>query len=245
MTSSRSVVNDGVVLEAQVRDVVDDPDGEVPLRLGPGELVEDRDGHGRRELLGGEAVPPADDPGEPPATVALRRPGLDQGGDDVLVERLAEGARLLGPVQDRDAPDRRRQGGEEGPGVEGAVEPDLDQADLLAPRDQRLDRLLHGPRARAHHDDHALGVRGARRSRRGGTAARRGRRSGPWSAGGSPAARDRTGSTPRGPGRRRPGSAPSRAGPGGPARATALGGPGPTPRRSSPGCRPAPAVRSC
>jgi hypothetical protein len=107
------------VLEAQVRDVVDDPDGEVPIRLGPGELLEDRHGHGRRELLGGEAVPPADDPGEPRAAVAPRRPGLDQGGEDVLVKRLAEGARLLGPVEDREALDRRRQGGEEGPGVEG------------------------------------------------------------------------------------------------------------------------------
>ena len=220
----------------------------VKCRFGSGlrQLVEDRDGHGRRELLGGQAVPPADDPGERRTAVAVRRPALDQGGDDVLVERLAEGARLLGAVEDGDAPDGRRQGGEEGRGVEGAVEPDLDQADLLAPRDQRLDRLLDGPRARAHHDDRRARRPGRRRSRTGGTA-------GPT----RPAKRSIVRWTMPGQRevervRRLAGleedvrvlrrAAEDRAVR---ARAPARGGPGPAPRRSSPGCRPARAARSC
>ena len=66
------------------------------------ELVEDGLDHGRGEFLGGQAVAPADDPGhrEGPA----RGYGLGQRGHHVLIERLADRARLLGAVEHRDAP---------------------------------------------------------------------------------------------------------------------------------------------
>ena len=83
---------------------------------------------------------------------------LGQGRDDLEVERLADGARLLGPVEDRDGPDRGRQGGDDLLGGERLEEPDPEHPDLLAGRDERVDGLLDGAAGRAHHDDHALGV---------------------------------------------------------------------------------------
>ena len=99
--------------------------------------------------------------GMAPSAGTLGWPGLGQGGHHVLVERLAEGARLLGPVEGGDRPGGRRQGGDERVRVEGPVEPDLDQADLLAPRRQRLDDLLHRSGARAHDHHDTLGVGGS------------------------------------------------------------------------------------
>jgi hypothetical protein len=53
----------GVDRQAQVRDVVVDPDREVPLWPVGRKLLEDRLDHRRRHLLRGEAVAAADDPG--------------------------------------------------------------------------------------------------------------------------------------------------------------------------------------
>ncbi len=87
------------------------------------------------------------------------RPGFDEGCDDVLVERLAEGTGLLGAVERGDPAGRRRQGVDERGCVERPEQPDLDHPHLLAARHQRLDRLLEGAGSRADHDGHSLGVR--------------------------------------------------------------------------------------
>ena len=99
-----------VDLERGVRDVVDDADREVVLRLILRELVEDGLGHRRIELLRGEAVASADHPrhhGE-----GAGRDPLGECGDDVLVQRLAGRPGLLRPVEHGDRP----HGGRERPG---------------------------------------------------------------------------------------------------------------------------------
>ncbi len=152
----------GVDREAEVRDVVVDPDGELPPRSLAGELVEDRLHHRRRELLRGEAVAAADHP-------RLRRElgihalhVLDEERHQGLVERLADGARLLRAVEDGDGADRRRQGGDHLLRGERLEEADLEHADLLAGGDERGDGFRNGTGTRAHHDHDALGVGRAR-----------------------------------------------------------------------------------
>ncbi len=83
--------------------------------------------------------------------------GFGERRDDVEVERLAERARLLGPIEHRDPLHGRGQGGQEVLGRERPVDADLDEADLLAARDHPLDQFVRDLGARAHHDDDALG----------------------------------------------------------------------------------------
>ncbi len=104
----------GIPVQAQVRDVVVDADGEGMLRCQLFQLVEHCLDHGRREFLGGQPIAAADDLRqfrEPAFTTDVM---AGDGGEHVLVERLAIGARLLGAIQYRDAPDRGRQGLEQG-----------------------------------------------------------------------------------------------------------------------------------
>ncbi len=79
-----------------------------------------------------------------------------QGGDDVLVERLADGAGLFGAVEHGDALDGRRQRLQEVLEREGPHQADLQHADFLALRGEVVDRLVNRLGARAHHDDDAL-----------------------------------------------------------------------------------------
>ena len=88
-----------------MRDVVVDPDGEASARLCVLQLRECRRGHRGRELLRGEAVAAADHVRLAPLLVERR--------DDVEVERLAAGRRILAPVEDGDCVRRLRQHGDE------------------------------------------------------------------------------------------------------------------------------------
>ena len=139
-----------------VRDVVDDADREVVLRLTLRELVEDGLGHRRIELLRGEAVASADHPRH--HREGAGRDPLGERRHDVLVQRLARRARLLRPVEHGDRP----HGGRERPGEclrgERPEEPDVHDADLLAAGDERVDGLLDGADARAHQHHDPLGV---------------------------------------------------------------------------------------
>ena len=144
-----------VVVEAQVRHVVLDAHGEVLPRGVLGRLVENRLDHRRREFLRREPVTAADHPRRSAG------PALGQRGHHVQVERLAQGARLLRPVEHGQRLDGFRHGVGEGLGVERPVEPHLDQADLRAPRGQIIDGLLDHARSGAHRHDHLFRVGGA------------------------------------------------------------------------------------
>ena len=144
-----------VRVEAQEGHVVLDADDESLLGLGLRQFVVHGRHVGRREFLRAQAVAAADD---------LRQrtvPTLGHRRDDVLVERLAVGARLFRAIQHGDLLDalgnRRQQGGL----VQGTEEMHLDQADLLAAGAEIIDRLFDHAAAGTHADDHALGVGGA------------------------------------------------------------------------------------
>ena len=189
------------------------------------ELVEHRLDHGRRELLRRQPVTSRDD-------ARLRREGrpaiaacLGQRGDHVEVQRIAGRAGLLGPVEHGQAARARRQGGQEGRLREGPVQPDLQHAHLFAARDQVVDGLVRGLRARAHDDDHALGLRVAGVLEQPDTGGRSASRTRPSRSRRCPGRRRRRGWRPRAPGRRRRGSARSRGGPADRASGPAAGGP--------------------
>ena len=145
----------GVVHDMGVADVVDDADrdlvaGKVGLELG-----EHGHRHRRGELLRRQPVAPADHLRH--GTVG---PPAGQPGDDVEVERLADGTGLLGAIEGGDALDGGRERVDQCTGVERAVEPHRHHADALAGRHEGVDRFAHGPRARTHdhHDPGRLGM---------------------------------------------------------------------------------------
>ena len=107
-----------------------DANGEVIFRCGLGQLVEDPLDHGRGELLGGEAITATDDFGHGGEGQSGGLLGED--GNDVLIERLAGGARLLATIEHCDGPDGRGQCGDECAGVERPEEADFEQSDLFA-----------------------------------------------------------------------------------------------------------------
>ena len=200
--------------------VVVDADGEPGAGRVGGQLVEDGLDHGRVELLRRQPVAASDDPrqrrdGRPADGVDERRGHIQQ-------QRLAGGARLLGAVEHRDRPHRRRQRVDETVHRERPVEADLDQADLLAPCDEMVDDLVRALGARAHHHHDPLGL-GMPDVVEQPIAAPGQRREAVHGVGhDAPGRRRGTGWRPRGPGRRCRGSARcrgSRGGPGDSARA--------------------------
>ena len=135
-----------------VRHIVHDAHGEVVLGRFRFQVFEHRQELGRRGVLGGEAVPAAHDGhGD---TAALIH------GAHVLVQGLAHGAGLLGPVQHRDLPAGLGDGGEQMLRGEGPVQVDVDKTHLLALGSQVVHRLLGGLGGGAHQDDDPLRVRG-------------------------------------------------------------------------------------
>ena len=104
-------------------------------------------------------VPAADDPrrlGEGGLGLVHR---LVQGGADVEVQRLADGARLLGPVEHGDGANARGQRGDELLGGEGTVEADGHQPDPFPVLDEGIDRLARRASSRTHEHEDAFGVR--------------------------------------------------------------------------------------
>ena len=143
------------------RDVVVDADREPLPRPLTAELSEHAGDHARRELLGGQAVAPADHQRHPrPLAAGVR---LGQGRDDVEEQRLAERPGLLRAIEHGHPLDRRREGREQVPRPR--------TAGTAAPG--RLPRARRAPAggptvsptvsaAGAHDDEHPLGLAGGR-----------------------------------------------------------------------------------
>ena len=146
-----SVGGVGIHGQRQVGDVVHDADGELLLGSILLELVVHGEGCRGRLVLGAEAVAAADD-GD------VGEAGLVESGDDVLVERLAHGAGLLGAVEDGDLLGGLGQDRYEVLDGERTIEVNLDQADLLALGNQVVDDLLERVAEGAHADHNAVGV---------------------------------------------------------------------------------------
>jgi hypothetical protein len=143
--------------QRQARHVVGDPDGERVRRVVGAQRRDHRLHHGGGELLRREPVAAADHVGarageESPA------PPLVQRGQDVEVQRLAGGARLLRAVEDGDPAGARGQRRQEVLDRERAEEANLHHSDALAARGQPLDGLTGRLGPGAHHHQHVLGL---------------------------------------------------------------------------------------
>ncbi len=203
-------VEGGVMGQAGAADIVADADREMVLRPLLAELVQHRLDHGGRELLGREPVTAADRPRRGPILEPALGLCLGNRRDHVEVERLAHGARLLGPVEHRDRSGARRQGGEEVQRRERPVEVDLNRTHPLASGGKVTHGLARGLRARAHQHDHPLGVRMAEVFEQPVFAAGQAARTAPSPARRCRARPRKSGSRSRAPGRTHPGSAPCR-----------------------------------
>jgi len=140
--------------QAEVGHVVGDADGEAGLRSVLLQLGVDSKDAGRRGVLGAQAVAAA---GQDDVVHA----GLTQGGGDIQVQGLAQGAGLLGAVQNGDLLDGLGQDLQQGAGDPGTVQADQNQADLLALGGQVVNDLLCDVADGAHGDDDAVSILGA------------------------------------------------------------------------------------
>jgi hypothetical protein len=153
--------------QREMRDVVDDSDGEAASRRCvtvrgvavaglARQLVEDGAHHRGREFLGREAVASADHARHRRERAVLH--GLRERRAHVLVQRLAERAGLLGAIEHRDRLRAARQRREERGRGEGPVEADLEHADASRRARSRA-RPARGPSRRPSPSSrHALGL---------------------------------------------------------------------------------------
>ena len=140
-------------LDGQVGHVVPDAHGEVVVPV-PGQVLEDGVHVRRGGVLGGQAVPAADDPD-------LVEVALVEHGRHIQVQRLAEGAGLLGAVQHRQALEGVGQLRQQVPSGEGPVEVDLQHAHFSPLGHEGVHHLFQGAADGAHGHHHVSGVRGA------------------------------------------------------------------------------------
>ncbi len=147
-----------IVIEAGAGHVVVDAEGEVVLRLGLSQVIEHSLDQSRSELFRTETVTAADDGRVVDQIDQPVAHSFTDGGADVLVERLTEGTRLLGPIKHGNFLDRSRERLGQGLGRQRHEQADLEQTDLLALRDQIVDQFMGGIATGTHHDDNPLGV---------------------------------------------------------------------------------------
>ena len=140
-----------VLRQGQIGHIVHNADGELALHLVALQLAVYGEHGGGRRVLAAQTVAAADDLHIVPA-------GVGQRGDNVLIQRLALGAGLLGAIQHGDLPHGGGNGLDELLGGEGAEQAYLDQADLLAVGVQVVDDLLGHVADGTHGDDDAVGL---------------------------------------------------------------------------------------
>ena len=134
--------------------VVVDAQGEGSLRLIGHQVEVSGDQAAGAHVLGAKAIASADDGNG-------AKLGAGQRSDHIEVQRLTQCAGLLAAIQHGDALDGFGQNVDEVLGTEGAVQVDIDHANLLAGGIEVIADLHQGVAGGAHGDDHILGIGGA------------------------------------------------------------------------------------
>ena len=150
--AGRSNAGNGLLLQRQVGDVIHDAQSELVLGSVLLQLViHGKDGGGRR-ILAAQTVTTADD------LHVIEAVGVGQSGDNILIERLALGAGLLGAVQNGQSLAGSGDGSQQLIGPEGTIQVDLHHADLLAVSVHVVDDFLCHVADGTHGDDDAVSV---------------------------------------------------------------------------------------
>jgi len=147
-----------VPIEGGMGDIVDDTTNEVVLGFGGDEVIEDRQHHSRVELLGTQSVATGIDARHGGQRTGIVGERLHEGGLDILIHRIADGAGFFGSIQNGDALGGFGQCGEKILDAPRPEETDLDHSDFSSLRHEMLHHLMHGFRARAHDDHDIFGV---------------------------------------------------------------------------------------
>ena len=147
-------VRSRLLFQRQEGYVVGDAQSEHLLRLSLGQLLVYSEYGSRRRVLGAQTVTAA-------GYDLVGDACVSQSGNNVHVERLALGARLLGAVEDCDLLRGLRDSCDQLVSAERTVQANLDQTDLLAVCVQVVDDFLCNVADRAHSDDNAVCVSSA------------------------------------------------------------------------------------
>ena len=128
------------------------PMREVSLGLVLGQLVIHGKDAGRRGVLGAEAVTAADDRCAADA-------GCSQSGNNIHIQRFADGARLLGAVENSNLLCGCRNGGSELFAAERTIQANFDKTDLFTLCGQVIDDFFRNVADGAHGNNYAFGIR--------------------------------------------------------------------------------------
>ncbi|MNV21151.1 hypothetical protein D3C71_1120790 [compost metagenome] len=139
--------------------IIDNPHGKAWTRRIGCQLLKHRRAHGRGELLGGETIATAAEPGQPLDKAALQ--AIDQGALHIQQQRLATRPRLLGAIQHRHAAHTLRQRIEQCLYREGAIEANDQYPGLAILPVEPIHRGAGGGRPRAHQHYDVGGIRRA------------------------------------------------------------------------------------
>ena len=138
---------EGVVdRQGAVGDVVVDADREMVARCLPTQFIEHGLHHRWGELLRGQSVTPADQPGRgsrPPPRPSPR-PGFLDRVDHIEVKRFTAAARFLATVQHRNRPHAGRQGGHQPLDAERPEQPHLEHTHSLTSGIEGINRFVGG-----------------------------------------------------------------------------------------------------
>ena len=143
-------INALLLLQGKMGHIVRDADRKAVQRLFRKQVLIDRGDLGRRRILGGKTVAAADD-GKVGASAQSRA--------DILIERLAGASHLLGAVKHRDGFAACRDRLKETADIEGTVQVNLQETDLLPARVEIIHSLFDAAGNGPHCDDDAVRVR--------------------------------------------------------------------------------------
>ena len=133
----------------EIRNIIDDTDGETSLRSILGKFGVDREDRGRSGIFGTETVTAAGKDNVVQTCLAER-------GSNIEVERLTEGAGLLRSVENGNLLDGLGKNLKKSGGNPRTIQTNLDQTDLLACSGEVVDNFLGNVAYRTHCDDHAV-----------------------------------------------------------------------------------------
>ena len=148
----------GIVVEAGLGDIVVDPNGEVTFGLRLLQVVVDSLDHRRGEFLGRQSITSSDHHGSGFELAVSAFQTFMQRANHIEVERFADSAGFFRAIENSNLTNGRGERFEERLHAERAIQANFQQTDFFAAGVEVIDGLMRDFRARAHHEEHPLGI---------------------------------------------------------------------------------------